>query len=229
MMEPQNNASRDRGIALVVVLLAMMLMSALGVALVLSTTAETHIAMNFRRAQEALYAADAAAERAIDDLRAVADWPMLLGGTVQSPFVDGAPTGTRRLDDGSMLDLAQTVNMANCQKPAACTDGDMNATTDDRPWGANNPRWKLFAYGRLRDMLPPGAVDSPYYVIAMVGDDPGENDNDPTRDGGPNNPGAGILALRAEAFGPIGAHRVVELTVARGANAVRVLSWRQLR
>lgn len=228
-MEPRNNAVGDRGIALVVVLLAMVLMSALGVALVLSTTAETHIAHNFSRAQEALYAADAAAARAMADMHRIADWTALVAGTVQSPFVDGAPNGTRLLDDGSVLDLTKAVNLANCQKTTGCTNADMDAVTDDRPWGTNNPRWKLFAYGRLRDMLPAGGVDSPCYVIAMVGDDPGENDNDPTRDGGPGNPGSGIVALRAEAFGPTGAHRVVELTVSRGNNAVRALSWRQLR
>ena len=146
-----------------------------------------------------------------------------------SSFVDGAPTGTRRLDDGSVLDLGQTLNRANCQKITPCSVTEMNAVTEDRPWGANNPRWRLFAFGRLRDMLPAGAIDSPYYVVAMVADDPGENDGDPTRDGVSNNPGAGIFAVRAEAFGPIGAHKVVELTVARGGNAVRTLSWRELR
>ena len=139
-MEPHNNALGDRGIALVVVLLAVMLMSALGVALVLSTTAETHIAHNFSRAQEALYAADAAAARAMADMHRIADWTTLVAGTVQSPFVDGAPAGTRLLDDGSMLDLTQAVNLANCQKTTGCTNADMDAVTDDRPWGTNNPR-----------------------------------------------------------------------------------------
>ena len=50
----------------------------------------------------------------------------------------------------------------------------------------------------------------------MVGDDPSENDGDPLQDGSDeDNPGAGVLALRAEAFGPGGAHRVIEATVAR--------------
>ena len=153
----------------------------------------------------------------------------MLGGVVLSPFVDGAPGGTRRLDDGSTLDLGQVVNLANCQKATICSDVDMNAITEDRPWGANNPRWRIFACGRLRDMLPGGAIDSRFYVIAMIGDDPAEDDNDPMRDGAPPNPGAGIFAIRAEAFGPIGAHHIVELTVVRDGSAVRPLSWRELR
>jgi hypothetical protein len=219
----------NRGIALIIVLLAMALMSALGVALVLATVAETHISAGFRRSQEALYAAEAGATRAIDDVRAVADWATLPSGAILSSFVDGAAGGTRRLDDGTVLDLTQALNLANCQKSASCTVDEMNAVTDDRPWGANNPRWNLFAYGPLRDMLPSGAIQCPYYVVVMIGDDPQETDDDPTIDGSPPNPGAGVIALRAEAFGPSGAHRVVELTLTRVGPVVRMLSWRELR
>lgn len=218
-----------RGIALVVVLMAIVVMTTLGVVLVLTTSAETRIAANFRTSKQALYAADAIAERAIDDLRGIADWNTLLGGTGTSTFVDGAPSGTRALDDGSIVDLAHVVSMAGCQKKTACSDTDLNANSDDRPWGQNNPRWRLYAYGKLRDLLPAGSIDSPFYVVAMIGDDPGETDNDPATDGTAGQPGAGIIALRAEAFGPGESHKVIEATVARGAGAPRLLSWRELR
>ena len=218
----------ERGLALIVVLLAMVMLSALGVALVLATAAEARIAGNFRIAQQTLYAAEAASDRALDELALVADWGALLGGSAVSAFVDGSP-GVRRLDDGSVLDLREVVNLANCQKTAACSAAEMDAVTGDRPWGPNNPRWMLFAFGPLRAMLPAGAASTAQYVAVMVGDDPGEVDNDPSRDGASGTPGAGVLALRAEAFGQGGAHKVVELTVTRGANAVRVLSWRELR
>ena len=71
-------------------------------------------------------------------------------------------------------------------------------------------------------------------------------------------PGTGVLAMRAEAFGPRGAHKIIEVTVARtdttgpdhrdtaqrgrdivdphqndnnglGRSGVRVLSWREVR
>jgi hypothetical protein len=112
----------------------------------------------------------------------------------------------------------------------------MDAVTPDRPWGRNNPRWQLYAYGRLADMLPAGMIDSPYYVIVMVADDGSENDDDPLRDGtDPSvNPGAGVLALRAEARGARGGRRVIEATLGRaepdaGHIGVRVLSWRETR
>jgi hypothetical protein len=196
--------------------MAMLLMTALGLALVLTTTSETLISANFRNGQEAAYAADAVVERAIDDLLTVPDWNKLLDGSTQSAFIDGAPSGQRTLQDGSTIDLTQAVNMANCEKVTDCTVTEMNANTSERPWGANNPRWKLYSYGNLQDMMPTATINSPYYVVLFVGDDPSENDGDPTKDGASAaNPGAGVLAVRAEAFGPRGAHKVLEVTLAR--------------
>jgi hypothetical protein len=206
----------EDGIALVTAMMAMLLMTALGLALILTTSSETIIAGNYRNSGEVMYAADAVLERAMDDLLTVSDWNALLDGSVQSAFVDGSPGGTRVLPDGSTLDLTQTLNMANCQKTTACSSSDMDAITTDRPWGPDNPRWQLYAYGRVADLLPTGAIDSSCYVIVMVGDDPSENDGNPLQDGASQtNPGSGVLAMRAEAFGPRGAHKVIELTVAR--------------
>lgn len=223
---------RADGFALVVAILAMLLMSALGVALVLTTSSETMIAGSFRRSQEALYAADAAVERALDDLRAQPDWSQVLNGTVTSSFVDGLPGGVRTLDDGSVLDLTQVVNLVNCEKPSACSDTDLSTRTAQRPWGANNPVWRLYAYGRLRDMATGNSVSSSYYVAVLVADDPAENDGDPLRDGlDQANPGSGVLVLRAEAVGPRGARRVIEATIGlgRGPAGARLLSWREVR
>ena len=219
---------RADGVVLVAVLLITLLMSALGAALVLVSSSEAAIAANFRNSQEARYAAAAAAGQAVVDLTAAVDWNRLLEGTVRSPFVDGPPFGRRSLSDGSTIDLEAVVNLANCQKTTACSDAEMDAPTSDRPWGANNPRWRLFAYGWLRDVLSAGAVDSAYYTIVLVGDDPSESDADPSRDGVPPSPGAGIVELRAQGFGPRGARRTINVTVARtSAGDARVISWRE--
>jgi hypothetical protein len=133
---------------------------------------------------------------------------------------------------GLAVDLSQLVTLANCRKPTACSGAEMDAVTDDRPWGVNNPRWQLYAYGELRTVVPDPTMDSPFYVVVFVGDDPSENDNDPLDDGGgENNPGAGVLVLRAQAFGPRSAHKTIELTIARAAagGPVRMVSWRDIR
>jgi Tfp pilus assembly protein PilX len=209
-------AQNERGVAMIIALMAMSLMIALGTALMLTTTTETKIVQNFRNSSESLYAADAGLERALDDMLTIPDWNYLLSGSSKSALVDGAPTGTRTLADGSVLNLAEVLNMANCQKTTTCSATDLTAVTVERPWGPNNPTWQLFAYGPLNTVLPQGGINSPYYVIVMVGDDPSENDGDPLHDGvSQTNPGSGVLAMRAEAFGPRGSHKVVELTVAR--------------
>jgi len=70
LMKPVSS-NNERGLALIIALLAMTLMLALGGALVLLTSSETVIAANFRGGHEAFYAADAAFERALAGLRSV--------------------------------------------------------------------------------------------------------------------------------------------------------------
>ena len=202
---------------MIIALMAMSLMVALGTALILTTMTESKITKNFRNNSESLYAADAAIERALDDLLTVPDWNNLLNGSVKSALVDGPITGDRILPDGTVLKLNEILNMANCDKVTTCSPTDMNAYTGTRPWGPNNPQWQMFAYGKLNDVLPTNnSINSPYYVVVMVGDDPSENDGDPLHDGvSVTNPGSGVLALRAEAYGPGGNHKVIELTIAR--------------
>jgi hypothetical protein len=220
---PDQRISRDRrgeqGIALIVALMAMLLMTALGSALILTTSTETKISNNFRFTSEAVYAADAGLERSLDDLLTIPDWNTLLTGVSTSAFIDGAP-GTRELPDGTSFNVTEVVNFANCSK-VTCSSQDYTAVTRERPWGPNNPRWQLFAYGPLGDMVPTGTINSPFYVVVMVGDDPSDNDGNPLTDGGPpqggfpTNPGTGVISLRAEAFGPRGVHKVLEMTLAR--------------
>jgi hypothetical protein len=232
--------------------MAVLLMMALGTSLILMTSTESKITRNFKTGAEALYAADAVLERAVDDLRTIPDWSTTLSGAAQSTFVDGAPAGARALADGQRIDLGEIVNLANCHKVAACSGADMDEVTAERPWGANNPRWQPFAWGPLEDIMPAASVNSPFYVVVMVADDPSDNDGDPLHDGAAPcapgqvtacNPGTGVLALRGEAFGPFGAHKILELTISRtdltgseadyndgsGQVGVRLLSWREMR
>jgi hypothetical protein len=220
---------------LIVALLAMLVMVALGAALMLAAATESRITRNFRNDIEAFYAADAVLERAVDELRAVGDWNLLLSGAARSAVVDGEPRGTRVLTDGKTIDLAEVLNDANCRKVGGCSAAAMDAITAERPWGANNPRWQPFAWGYLNDLVPTVTVKSRFYAMVMVADDPSECDDNPLVDGGvmvscpataKANPGAGVIAVRAEAFGPFGSHRAVELTlalVARGADSTDVM------
>lgn len=219
--------AREEGLAMLVAMMAILIMTAFGTALILSSSSETTIAGHFMNALEGGYAADAMLARGLDDLLAMGDWSPVTAGLVQSQWVDGPPTGARTLADGSSIDLSQVVNMANCQRSSACSPGDIVEATSDRPWGANNPEWKLYAYGPLTAVLTGAAVDSRLYVLLLVGRGPAPN----------------LLAVRAEAFGPRGAHAIVEATAGRPSggdeetdyngppvqNVAKLLSWREVR
>ena len=224
----------ESGMALVVALLLTLLMSTLAVALVMTTTTDTLVAGAFASRAGALAAADAGLARVMRDLSTMATWDAVIDGSTRSSFTDGPPSGIRSLADGRTIDLTQIRNQANCGKATTCTASDLSAVTDTRPWAANNPVWQLYAYGRMADVAGTGRIDSPYYLVVFVGDDPGETDGNPWRDAAePGAPGGGVVALRAEAFGPVSVHRVVEATVARpvaaGVPGLEVRSWREVR
>lgn len=185
----------ERGAALIIVLLSTMLLTALAVSLVLLTSSETLLTANYRNAHEALYAADAAVERVVQDLLAVPQWNDLLGASnIQSSFTHGPTSVT--LADGTEVDVNR-----ECARVQAETD-TLNL------WGPNNPIWRVYAYGPMSNILP-GGVPSDAYVMVLVGDDPSESDGNPEIDAN------GVLTLHAEAWGVGGARKVIEVTVAR--------------
>jgi type IV pilus assembly PilX-like protein len=193
--------SDERGAALIIALMAMMLLTALGAAVVMVSNTETHISANYSNSQEALYAADAAVERVVQDLLLVPRWNDILTGSAQSGFVDGAMTAAKSLPGGGQVTLCCGQNTAT---------GQLQSETDTlNLWGPNNPQWRLFAWGPLADMLPNNQIDSPMYLAVWIADDPAETDANPATDGN------GTLTLHAEAVGPSGTRKVVEVTVAR--------------
>lgn len=117
----------DQGFALIVALLAMVLMMALGMALVLTTMTENRIASGYREGAAALYAADAAIERVLRDLLIAPDVTRILDGTVASPFTDGPAGGVRVVPGGGTVDLTEATDLVRDE----------------------NPLWQLYAYGAV--------------------------------------------------------------------------------
>lgn len=190
----------EDGTALIIALMAMMLLTALAAAVVMVSSTETKIASNYSNGQEAIYAADAAVERVVQDLLMVPRWNDILTGTSQSAFKDGECASSKDLPGGGTLLLCG----------ASSASAQLQADTDQlNSWGANNPQWRLFAWGPLSDMLPNDEIDSPMYLAVWVADDPAETDGNPQADVN------GTLTLHAEAYGPRGTRKIVEVTVAR--------------
>src|SRR3954468_8976455 len=100
-MEQMGRMPRERGAALLLALVALSLLSAVGVVMLMTSTSEVLIAGAFRDQRGAVYAADAIVARAVDEIASVADWGALLSGIPSATLVDGLPSGTRTLADGS--------------------------------------------------------------------------------------------------------------------------------
>lgn len=192
-----NHWSSERGAALVVSLLAMMILSALGAALVLNTSTETMLSHNFQNAQQTLYAADAGIERGVQDLIREPSWSAIVAGTKKSGFTDNPPY---LLPDGTNADFV-------AMTAALQADSDLRYGVAT----PNRPVWRLYAHGPMESLLPAGDIYTNGYVVVWAADDPAETDDNPSLDGN------GSILLHAEAFGESGSRKVVEASAVRTA------------
>lgn len=229
--------SRDRedGVALLITLMALSLVSVIAMALVLSSSIDTLASTNHAEAVELVNLAEAGLELATRDLAAIADWDAVLNGTLRSPRATGTPDAAAHPWPDTTVDLPRLTNQLTCGSAAPCTDGARGVITIERPWGLNNAAWRPFLHAILA--LPTPLRPHEAYVVVWVGDDASENDGDPRRDGGgPAGEGRYILRARAEAFGRGGVRRAIEADLARRCTGVgvdevclpgvRVLGWR---
>jgi type II secretory pathway pseudopilin PulG len=227
---------RSRGFALIATLIALAVFSALGLGLLLTTSAERMAGNNHRGAVHALNAAEAALELAAREMALSPDWNAVLSGMEQSRYTDGLPAGVRGIA-GMSIDLTTLTNQITCDRSTTCSDARVHTSTKERPWGANNPRWQPFLYGLLSSFtpMPPGVPD--FYVIVWIGDDARERDGNPGVDGGAaGGEGRDVVRARADAFARGGARRAVEADFVRPCQeeegvrtcgpGIRVQSWR---
>lgn len=219
------------GAALVTVLLSMSLLMGLSAALVAIVLDEILLAAHHRDAAQARYAAEAGLERVLTDLAALPDWNLALSGAVRSRFTDGPPSGPRRIGGGRILDLETATALVSCGRPQGCTDPQLDAVTETRPFGSNNPRWRLYAYGPLTAFLPAGDAVTfaapALYVTVWVGDDGAEDDGVPLQDAAmPGHPGHGVLEVLAQAHGSSGLRHAVQAAIRQRPGPVpRLLVW----
>lgn len=225
-----------RGIALVLAILVTSFLTAIGLGVALMVMMDRLATGNLRGSVAMLYAADAVIELAARDLSLLDDWNAALNGQARSGFTDGEPSGARVIPGGGTLDLAAATNQLNCGRSGSCSDAQMNATTKERPWGSNNPRWRLYAYGPMGSIAQ-FARPADCYLLVWVADDPREQDGDALSDANLDEPGHGVLRLRAEAYGAAGGRRALEAELVRRClpepggcrPRSRVQSWQELR
>jgi hypothetical protein len=143
-------------VAVVVTLMMMLALGALGGALTLLSVGETRIVANFRSGAEAIYAADAGIEVALNHLALLPDWKAAVAGGVASPYVDGGP-GLRHTAAGQ-IDLIAETNRARSAPP--------------------NFLWQLYAYGPLSGLSQVPGINSDVYVVVWVAEHPVDRGRD---------------------------------------------------
>ena len=173
-----------------------LLLTALGLALVMTTMTETMITANYRDGGEAMYAADAGVERVMQDLLTVPDWNRILSGARavavhrRSAERHDERCRRRRHDQSDGDDQPAELQ----QDHDVHASSEMNAYTNERPWTTNNPRWQLFAYAPLDTIIDTGTITSSFYVVVWIADDQSEIDDDPATDGALTSTGGGHAA-----------------------------------
>jgi hypothetical protein len=190
---------------------AMACLAALASALVLNTVTETLVARAFRESTELFYAADGSAAFAMSELARHADPPRVIDDGLPSSFVDGPPGGRRELGT-TTVDLVDMTDDAN------------------RRLARESPlaEYRLYAYGRLADMLgEPSSPASPYVVVWLA---------DITAERLGAEGGERTLSFLATALGLTGGRRTIELQVRMqppretdGTSGIVFHSWREVR
>jgi len=186
---------------------ATLVLGAMGAGLITVSNTEAAIAANYRISSELAYAAEASANVAIADLAHAGSLTTVLTGLVRSPFCDS--TLSPVLSSGERLDLAAQTTRLQASSDAFAQRG------------ADNPWWRLYLYQPLAAIARTPLASS--YVAVWVADDAAEADGDAQRDSN------GLIAMRAEAFGPQGMQRAIEATLAADGSSVRLVSWRDVR
>ena len=94
--------------------------------------------------------------------------------------------------------------------------GQLQTETDTlNLWGANNPQWKLFAWGPLERHAAEQPDRQPDVRRGLGRRRSGGRHRAANVDGDPLSDMNGTLTLHAEAIGPGGTRKVIEVTVAR--------------
>jgi hypothetical protein len=179
----------------IVALLMILVLGALGGALTCTSIAETQIVGNYRASSQAEYAADAAIQVVVNHMVTLPDWTLAHAGAVASPFVDGAPFGVRPTPSGP-VDLAAATNFVRA--------------------GPRGRMWQLYAYRRLRDLVPVPPAYPDIYVLVWIAGHPGVGGGD-------------TALLLAHAYAPFGARRAMEAAAARTPlSGVRLIARREV-
>ena len=205
------------------VMLIMFLFSAIAFGASIVVRTEITVSARYRRATEALYAADAGLAVTLAELRQLPGWTPVLNGTVPSAFSRGAFEGSGRIPGAGTVAL--------CCGPGSAAARVVNESRLSVVPARRILEWQPFLWSPL-DQITGDSTPTGFFIVVFVADDEDDgNDADPRKDTN------GVVMVRAEALEPDGAHRTVEALVARRdpgptvgpQPAIGILRWREIR
>ncbi len=191
---------RERGSALLTVILVMFLFSAIAVSAAVVVRVEILVADQYRHSAAALFAADGGLNAVVAELRALPDWTPVVGGALQSSLSRGAFQGSKPVPGGGAVLVCCGPGSASARLR---TDTELSPLPSRRTL-----TWRPFLWTPV-DEIAPRDPASRLFVVVWVGND--EDD----RAGGDTVDTNATLVVRSEALEPNGVRRIVEALVAR--------------
>jgi hypothetical protein len=200
--------SGEQGSGVVLAMVVVSTLLALGLGLIAVSATERAIAGNHHAGVQALYAAEAAAEYVLTELRSDPSWSPALSGERHSAFLEST---------------SQPVAPWNAVVDLTAMTAQVQQHSDDF-WSAgfDTPRWQVFAAGTFEALT--GRDDAGrLFLTAWVADDVADGDADPDVDSN------GIVMIRTQALGLGGLRRGLLVVLRRTESGTEVTSWREVR
>jgi hypothetical protein len=226
-----NHTRSERGSGLLVVILFTALFSAIAIGAAVSARVEVAVSEQYRQSMAALFAADAAAEAVVAELRGLGDWSPVVQGMLRSGASQGSFEGPKSIPSGGTVTL--------CCGPGTASDrlaADMQSSAIP---ARRAILWRPFLWSAF-DLLAGRTAPTRLFVVVWV-----SNDEEDLAGGSAVDTNGAVL-VRAEAFERDGVRRIVELRLVRQPEGsglysegslseeerrmrVAVLKWREVR
>ena len=212
------------GGVLLPVILLLVLLSAIAAGSAAYVRTEVLIADRFRSSSQALYAAEAALDLAVAELRALPLWTAVSGGSVASRHSRGSFTATHRLPGGGSVELC-------CGRGTMFARLAASSSLSPMTW-RRTLTWRPYLWAPFDSLVRPDRPTG-LMIVVFVADLAGTD----------GITSAEKLLLRAEGMDTGGGRRVIEAVVHRdragggegsdrgggGGRVTRILTWHEVR
>lgn len=172
----------EHGVALVASLMALLLLTAMGLTIALTATTETAVSANYRRNEQAFFSADAGVGIARESLRIELNNAVIASANTAAPNITFPTSSGQAFDDSQLTNLltassltayngtpvSNTLAAVSSRSSALGSDGIFNVTITLAPYGTPILGTRPAAVGGIEQ--PPSSVTMQYaYTITTTG------------------------------------------------------------